>query len=208
MADSLVVSASNFKIPLPPNLKYDVEVKFIPSLPDNVNHWKVFEDDLEIKRFLETVEEFSSLHIDQDHDDTKIPHADIFLNKIADHHIVQFPSNHIPKGLVPLERLFDINYVVVKVKGSTKNVDVTECNLGTKENPKYVKLVSSLSKEKRAKYVKLLKDFADVFSWKYEYLQTYDTRIIEHKIPLKEDTKPFRQKCKLINPMLLPIMEK
>jgi hypothetical protein len=107
MADSLVVSASNFKIPLPPKLKYDVEVKYRPSIPDNVKHWKVFEDDLEIKRFLETMEEFSSLHIDQDHDDTKIPHADIFLNKIADQKIVQLPSNHIPKELVPLERLFD-----------------------------------------------------------------------------------------------------
>jgi hypothetical protein len=57
-------------------------------------------------------------------------------------------------------------------------------------------------------YVKLLKDFVDVFSWKYKYLQTYDTSIIEHKIPLKQDTKPFRQKLKQINPMLFPIMEK
>jgi hypothetical protein len=101
-------------------------MKYIPSIPDNAKHWKVFEDDLEIKRFLETVDEFSSLHNDQDHDTEKIPHADIFLNKIVDHHIVQLPINHIPKGLVPLERLFDRNDVVVKVKGSTKNVDVTE----------------------------------------------------------------------------------
>jgi hypothetical protein len=112
MADSLVVSASNFKIPLPPKLKYDVEVKYRPSIPNNVKNWKVFEDDIEIKIFLETVEEFSTLHIDQDQDTEKNPHADIFLNKIIDHKIVQFPSNHIPKGLVPLERLFDRNDVV------------------------------------------------------------------------------------------------
>jgi hypothetical protein len=56
MVDSLVVSASNFKIPLPPKLKYDVEVKYRPSIPDNVKHWKVFEDDIEINIFLETVE--------------------------------------------------------------------------------------------------------------------------------------------------------
>jgi hypothetical protein len=30
-----------------------------------------------------------------------------FLNRIVDYHIVQLPSNHIPKGLVSLERLFD-----------------------------------------------------------------------------------------------------
>jgi hypothetical protein len=39
-------------------------------------------------------------------------------------------------------------------------------------------------------------------------LRTYDTSIIEHKIPLKEDAKPFKQKLRQINPMLLPIMEK
>jgi hypothetical protein len=123
--DSLAISTSNFKVPLPPKLKYDVEVKYKPFIPENVKHWKVFEDDLEIKTILETVDEFSALHIDQDHDIEESPHADVFLNKIVDHHIVQLPSNHIPKGLVPLERLFDRNDVVVKVKGSIENDDVT-----------------------------------------------------------------------------------
>jgi hypothetical protein len=149
MTDSLAVSTSNFRVTFPPNLKYDVEVKYRPSIPDNVKHWKVFEDDIEIKIFLETVDEFSSLHIDQDHDTKKIPQDGVFLNKIADHHIVQFPSNHIPKGLVPLERLFNRNDVAVKVKGLTENDDVTESNLGTKEEPNYVNLSSILSKEQR-----------------------------------------------------------
>jgi hypothetical protein len=48
------------------------------------------------------------------------------MNKIVDHHIVQLPSNHIPKGLVPLERLFDRNDVFVKVKDSIEDIDVTE----------------------------------------------------------------------------------
>jgi hypothetical protein len=34
------------------------------------------------------------------------------------------------------------------------------------------------------------------------------THVIEHKIPLKEEAKPFRQKLRQINPMLLPVMEK
>jgi ribonuclease HI len=147
VADSLAVSASNFKVPFPPKLKYEVEIKYRPSIPDNVKHWKVFEDDIEIKKFLETVDEFSDMHIDQDQDSEEIPHVDVFMNKIANHHIVQLPSNHIPKGLVPLERLFDRNDVVVKVEGSTEEADVTECNLGTEEDPKWVKLSSSLSKE-------------------------------------------------------------
>jgi hypothetical protein len=60
--DSLATSVSNFRVPLPPKLRYDTEVKYMPSIPDNVKHWKVFEDDLEIKRFLETIDEFFALH--------------------------------------------------------------------------------------------------------------------------------------------------
>jgi ribonuclease HI len=52
MEDSLAISSSNFRVPLPPKLKYEVEVKYKPSIPDNVKHWKVFEDDLEMKDFL------------------------------------------------------------------------------------------------------------------------------------------------------------
>jgi hypothetical protein len=47
-----------------------------------------------------------------------------------------------------------------------------------------------------------------VFAWTYEDLKTYDTSVIQHKIPLKEEAKPFRQKLRQINPMLLPVMEK
>jgi ribonuclease HI len=64
VVDSLAVSASQFKVPQPPMAKYDVEIKYRPSIPDNVKHWKVFEDDLEIKKFLQSVDEFTALHID------------------------------------------------------------------------------------------------------------------------------------------------
>jgi hypothetical protein len=98
--------------------------------------------------------------------------------------------------------------VAVNFKGPTENADVSKCNIGTEEDPKFVKLSSSLSREKRAEYAELLKEFADVFAWTYEDLRTYDTSVIEHKIPLKEEAKPFRQKLRQINPMLLPVMEK
>jgi hypothetical protein len=145
--DSLVVSTSNFKVPFPQKLKYEVDIKYRPSIPDNVKHWKVFEDDIEIKKFLETVDEFYDMHIDKDQESEESPHDDVFMNKIANHHIVQLPSNHIPEGIVLLERLFDGNDVAVKVEGSTEEAGVTECNLGTEEDPKWVKLSSILSKE-------------------------------------------------------------
>jgi hypothetical protein len=206
--DSLAISTRNFIVPLPPKVRYDTKVKYRPSIPDNVKHWKVFEDELEIKRFLETVEDFLALHIDQEPVSEADPYVDDFMNKIVDHHIVQLPSNHIPKGLVPLERIFDRNDVAVKGKISNDDADVAECNIGTEEDPKFVKLSNNLTREKRVEYVELLKEFNDVFACTYEDLKTYDTIVIEHKIPLKEKAKPFRQKLRHVNPMLFPIMER
>jgi hypothetical protein len=118
MVDSLATSASNFKVPLLPKCRYDVEVKYRPSIPDNVKHWKVFKDDLKIEKLLETVEEFSKMHIDQDSVSEENLDGGTFLNKIVEHNIVQLPNNLIPRGLVPLERLFDRNYVSLKAETS------------------------------------------------------------------------------------------
>jgi hypothetical protein len=140
LVDSLAVSSSQFRIPLPPRIKYDVEIRYRPSVPNNIRHWKVFEDDLEIRKFLESVDEFFAFHIDQNPDPEGNPNPEMFLNKIANNHIFQLSSNHIPKELVALERLVDGNDVVVKGEASNGDVDVTECNISTEEDPKFIKL--------------------------------------------------------------------
>jgi len=66
------------------------------------------------------------LHIDQEYASEVNPYAGDFFNKIEDHQIVQLPSNHIPKGLVPLERLFEDNDVAVKGKIPNDNDGATE----------------------------------------------------------------------------------
>jgi hypothetical protein len=53
-----------------------------------------------------------------------------------------------------------------------------------------------------------LKEFSDVFSWKYSDLKTYDPKIIQHKIPLEKDTIPFKQNLIPISPLLLPVIER
>jgi hypothetical protein len=65
-----------------------------------------------------------------------------------------------------------------------------------------------LSPEIKQRYINLMKDFLDVFSWSYEDLKVYDTKVIQHAIPIKDDQKPFKQKLIRINPLLLPLIEK
>ena len=64
MANSLAVSASLLKVSLPSIVNSDVEIKYRPSTPNNIKHWKVFENDQEIERFLRSIDEFFALRID------------------------------------------------------------------------------------------------------------------------------------------------
>jgi hypothetical protein len=122
--------------------------------------------------------------------------------------ILHLKSNVLPRGLVPLEDLFDFIDVAKKPKIEASGQKVEDCNIGIEEEPRMVKLSKSLSPELKIKYIELFKQYSDVFSWGYEDLKAYDTSIIQlHRIPIKEDQKPFRQKLRRINPKLLPLIE-
>ena len=86
--------------------------------------------------------------------------------------------------------------------------EVEDCDIGTKEEPRIVKISKYLPPETKSKYVDLLKQYKDIFTWSYEEMRTYDTTMIKHKIPLKPGVKPFRQKLRQINPILLPMVER
>lgn len=208
LADSLAVLACAFIPPFPPQLSYEIKMKYRPSLPDNVKFWKVFEDDAELTRFLGVMDEFADLQIDIENENEEEDSKPKLRNRFGSHEIIQLSTNRIPKGLVPLEFFFDHNDVAVKLEKKEDDSNTFQFNVSDEKDPKFVNLASHLNEKQKAEYDELLKEFADVFAWKYGDLKTYDTEIIQHKIPLKEDTKPFRQKLRCFNPTLLPIMEK
>ena len=122
--------------------------------------------------------------------------------------IIHLKSNFIPKGLIPLEKLFDQNDVAKDTKVKPADNAIEDRNIGTEENPKIVKLSKKLPEKEKEEYVKLMKKYTDVFAWSYEDLKEYDMSIIQHTIPIKPGEKPFKQKLRRINPKLLPIIEK
>ena len=73
---------------------------------------------------------------------------------------------------------------------------------------KNIKISTSLAPEVNDEYLKLHKKYKDVFAWSYVDLKTYDTSLIEHKIPLKTKAKPYQQKLRRINPVILSTIEK
>ena len=71
----------------------------------------MFENDEELSKFLQVVDDFSDMHIDQEILNMEESHRFELKDKVGYQNIVQLPSNYIPQGLVPLEELFDHNDV-------------------------------------------------------------------------------------------------
>ena len=81
-------------------------------------------------------------------------------------------------------------------------------NLGTEEERKEVKIGTTLSSAIRKELIDLLQDYNDVFSWSYQDMPGLDTNIVVHRLPLKEECMPIKQKLRRVKlEMLLKIKE-
>jgi hypothetical protein len=144
--DSLEKVAATFMPPTVLKLKYHIEMRHEPSIPNNVQHYQVFEDDEQIKQFLEIVNKFFETHIDQENqnDPTWIMQEgedpQKFQDKIANHSKLVLQNNQIPKGIISLERLFYKEDIPLKSTLQPQPEEVEDCDTGTKENPKLVKI--------------------------------------------------------------------
>lgn len=70
----------------------------------------------------------------------------------------------MPRGLVPLEDLLDFNDVARKPKIESTEENIEECNLGSEQGPKMIKLSNTLPTSIKKKYIALFKEFIDVFA--------------------------------------------
>jgi len=86
------------------------------------------------------------------------------LKKIIGHKIMDLKNNHIPRGLVPVERLYERNDTSVNPEKQIDQATVSDWNIGMEDEPRFVKLSNSLSVTKRSKYLKLMKEFKDIFA--------------------------------------------
>ena len=105
---------------------------------------------------------------------------------------MQLKGNHIPRGLIPLEKLFDQNGVAKDPKMKPAEDSIEDRNSGAEDHPKIIKWSKRLSAKAKEDYVSLMKKYTDVFAWNYEDLKEYDTSIIQHTIPIKLGKKKFK----------------
>jgi hypothetical protein len=94
-----------------------------------------------------------------------------------------------------------------KKKEVIKPDNYIEINIGTNEVPRFIKNGKGTSEKERKELISLVQEYRDVFVFTYDELKAYKEDVFQHTIPLKDDTKPFRQKLKRINPKLAPLVQ-
>ena len=113
-----------------------LEINFRPSIPDNIEHWQVFEDDEQILRFIHNVDEFLNFKVnDQEENKEYYGEGDQF-------------NNNVTCGLVALENIFDRQDKRKRNVEQMKSGDYIEINIGTETKPKIIKIGKGTSEKK------------------------------------------------------------
>jgi hypothetical protein len=76
--DALAKATSTFTPPTSIKLKYHILMRHRPSIPNNIQHWQVFEDDKQLRKFLETVDDFAK----------RIPTKKTKISLLLDHVVI------------------------------------------------------------------------------------------------------------------------
>ena len=172
---------------------FSIELIFRPSVPNNITNWRVFDDDQQIINFLHMKDMFQDVIIDeiqheQDLNDTSSNELDKLREQLFD------KVQSTLESILRMEKFYDFQdkfKKAVNCKTNSSSMSFEVINLGTKENPQNVNLGSDCTKEERIAFIRLLKEYKDIFAWTYDDLKTFDPNIMQHTIPIDPNIKHF-----------------
>ena len=84
---------------------------------------------------------------------------------------------------------------VTPVSGSTELID-----FGVPDQPREIRIGSSLSHDERSGLIDLLSSYLDVFAWSYEDMPGLDPTIVQHHLPILPHARPVKQKLRRLHP--------
>ena len=84
---------------------------------------------------------------------------------------------------------------VTPISGSIELIDFR-----APDQPKEIRIGSSLSPDERSRLIDLLRSYLDVFSWSYEDMSGLDPTIVQHHLPILPHARPVKQKLRRLHP--------
>ena len=83
---------------------------------------------------------------------------------------------------------------VTLVSGNTELID-----FGVPDQPREIRICSSLSPNERNGLIDLLRSYLDVFTWSYEDMSGLDPTIVQHHLPILPHARPVKQKLRRLH---------
>jgi hypothetical protein len=81
------------------------------------------------------------------------------------------------------------------------SVETEQINLGTEEEPQKVR-IAIMPEDKKRRWIQFLMEYKTVFAWSYQDMPGLDPEIASHRLPIKSDHKPVKQKLRRMKPEL------
>jgi hypothetical protein len=143
---------------------FSMELLYNTSIPDNITNWRVFDDDQQIISFLHLEDNFKDSVIDEGQHDQDMNYdspdstSQTMGSKVT-------PINNIPKNVVRLEKLYDLQDKFKKVtncKTNSSTMQFEVINLGTSNIPQNVNLGKNCSpteKKPSSSYLRNIKTY-------------------------------------------------
>ena len=73
-------------------------------------------------------------------------------------------------------------------------------DFGTPDQPKEIRISSSLPPDERSRLIDLLRSYLDVFAWSYEDMSDLDSSIVQHHLPILPHARPVKKKLRRRHP--------
>ena len=84
---------------------------------------------------------------------------------------------------------------VTPISGSTELIDFRAF-----DQPREIRIDSSLSPDERSRLIDLLRSYLDVFAWSYEDMSGLNPSIVQHRLPILPHATPVKQKLRRLHP--------
>jgi ribonuclease HI len=133
---------------LSPNA-FSIELLFMPSIPDNITNWRVFDDDQEIINFLHMEDTFQGVVIDEGTHDENLCNFMVISDPRSSESTSDMVKS-IPRSIVRLERFYDLHDKFrgsINCKTNSSFLTYETVNLGTKDNPQNINLGTGCSEQ-------------------------------------------------------------
>jgi hypothetical protein len=141
-----------------------VEILCRSSIPDNITNWRVFYDDQHIINILHLKGTFKDSIINEGQYDQIM---NIGITDQAQQSYQPSLSNNIPKNVVKLEKIYDLQDMFKRetnYKTNKSSLQFEVVNMGTRNTPQITNLGNNCFLNERQYVMKLFKEYKDIFS--------------------------------------------